>query len=70
MDYKKQIQENALASFRHYVSAWKKQNPNTVKVDGDIYEYTTKKGIIKRFRLTDKRTNLRVNGFNFEEIKE
>ena len=70
MDYEKLIQENILESFKHYVSEWKKQNADTVKVNGDVYEHTTKRGVTKRFRYTNKRTGLRVNGFNFEEIKE
>ena len=68
-DYESIIKQNRLAAFKQYVGAWKKQNPDTVKVEGDIYSYRTKRGLVKRFRASDKVTSLKVNSFYFEEIQ-
>ena len=62
------ILENRLKAFKHYVTAWKKQDSGTVRVDGDIYIYTTKRGVEKRFKATNRVTSLKVNGFYFEPI--
>ena len=74
------IEENRLMSFIHFVSAKKKQDKNTVTYDEDVYTYTTKRGIIKRYRYynnireylkaKDDGKSERVNGFVFVEVKE
>ena len=65
-----QIPINKLEAFKHYVECWKKQNPDTVTVDGDIYSYITKKGLTKSFRSVKCSTaSIKVNGFGFEPIQ-
>lgn len=64
-----QIPINELNAFKHYVEKWKNQNPNTVEVDGNIYSYKTKRGVIKRFRSCKHATaTIKVNSFGFEPI--
>lgn len=43
-----QIDINKRAAFEHYVEH-KKQNKETVAVNGNLFLYTTKKGVVKRF---------------------
>lgn len=66
------ILENRLSAFKHYVSAWKKQDPDTVCVDGDIYSYVTKRGVTKRFRFVRNGypATIKVEGFGFEPIEK
>lgn len=65
-----QIPKNELNAFKHYVSAFKKQNPETVSFDDGIYSYKTKRGVVKRFKSTkSKNATIRVNGFLFEPIE-
>ena len=70
MDIGSLISENRLKAFKHYVRAWKGQDPGTVKVDGELYSYTTKRGIKKRFKATNKPTPLKVEGFYFEPVPD
>ena len=69
MDYSELIRQNRMQAFLHYVKDWKKQDVSTVKVEGDIYSYRTKRGIKHRFRATRNVTTLKVQGFYFEELK-
>ena len=43
------INENKKKSFEHYVVVWKKQNKDTISVNGNKYSYITKKGVLKEF---------------------
>lgn len=65
-----QIPINKLKAFKHYVEVWKKQDVNTVTVEGDIYSYTTKRGVVKKFRnIKVTKAPIKVNGFGFEPIQ-
>lgn len=68
--YDKYIKENQRKAFIHYVTAWKKQSADSVRVEDGIYSYTTKRGITHRFRASNKPTGLKVNSFYFEEIEQ
>lgn len=70
-----QIEKNKRLAFEHLVEI-KKQNKETIIVNGNEFSYTTKRGLIKRFvgfnSFTEyKNSNLylhkveRVNGFYF-----
>lgn len=72
------IEENRKKSFEHFVEAWKKQNKDTVSVNGNEYSYTTKRGIVKKYIAFNnfdeyKKSELyknkaeKVNGFYFVE---
>ena len=64
-----QIPINKLKAFKHYVEVLKKQDANTVTVEGDIYSYRTKRGIVKSFKSCKCATAvIKVNGFGFEPI--
>lgn len=74
-------EQNKLNAFKHFVGAIKKQNPDTVEVDGNIYSYRTKRGLLKRYIhfptfkefVNSEYYNNRmekVNGFIFVEIKQ
>lgn len=67
-DYKTLIEKNRKAAFICYVRDWKKQDINTIDISDGIYSYTTKRGIKKSFRATDKVSPLKVQGFYFEAI--
>lgn len=71
VNYKRLEAENRLNAFRHYVKAWKKQDPDTVEVEGDIYRYKTKRGIVKRFKSCDHfdLEAIRVEGFGFKPLQ-
>ena len=43
-----QIDKNKKAAFQHLVE-YKKQNKDTVSINGNEYSYTTKKGIVKKY---------------------
>lgn len=43
------VETNKLAAFRHFVEVIKKQNKETVTVNGNVYSYTTKRGLVKRY---------------------
>lgn len=43
------IEPNRQEAFKHFVEAIKKQNPETITINGNEYSYTTKRGLIKRF---------------------
>ena len=71
-DYAKLAREAMKYAFERYVGDWKKQDISTIRIDGDIYSYTTKKGIVKRFRGTNKReavNAIHVQGLYFEPIE-
>ena len=74
-----QIEKNKKYSFEHLVER-QKQNKATVVVNGNIFSYTTKKGLTKRFVGFNsfgeyKKSKLypnkaeQVNGFYFVETK-
>ena len=60
MDLQSQIEENRLFAFTCYGRDWKKQNPDTIRRDGDVFSYTTKRGAVKRFMAV---TNARAATF-------
>lgn len=75
------IEANKLAAFKHFVKCWKKQDENTVVVNGDEYSYTMKGGVVKKyvgFNSFNEYKNSefysqhpeRVCGFIFVEIKK
>lgn len=75
-----QIEKNKLAAFKHFVKCWKKQDENTVVVNGNEFSYTTKGGLVKKyagFNSFNEYKNSefypqhpeRVNGFVFVGIK-
>lgn len=70
INYKKLADINRLKAFKHYVCAWKKQDLDTVKFDGETYSYTTRRGLVKKFKASKSVTPLKVNGFYFEEVKD
>lgn len=43
-----QIEKNKMLAFRHLVSI-KKQDAETVAVNGNLFSYTTKRGILKTY---------------------
>ena len=43
------IEPNRQEAFKHFVEVIKKQNTETITVNGNEYSYTTKRGLIKRF---------------------
>lgn len=45
-----QIRKNRYNAFVHLVEM-KKQNPETIEVNGDDYSYKTKRGILKNYRF-------------------
>lgn len=70
IDYKRLEAENRLNAFKHYVKAWKKQDPDTVEVKGDVYSYKTKRGVVKRFKSCGHAlAPVRVNGFGFMPLE-
>ena len=70
------MNEQRLKAFKHYVSAWKKQNADTVTVKNDIYSYTTKRGKkysfkaaeFKDFKANPTKGWLKVETFYFEDL--
>ena len=73
------INENKKKSFEHYVVVWKKQNKDTISVNGNKYSYITKKGVLKEFIVFNtfneyKNSELypnkaeKVNGFYFVPV--
>jgi|GEM_PF-2777799 len=71
VNYESLTEKNRLYAFTCYVRDWKKQNPETIKRDGDVFSYRTKRGVEKRFAVAnDKNYSLKVQGFYFKEIKE
>lgn len=72
------IDKNREMAFEHLVE-YKKQNKETVVVNGNEYSYTTKRGLIKRYIgfnsfIEYRRSELypnkaeQVNGFYFVEV--
>lgn len=49
VDYRKLEDENAEIAFRHLVDM-KRQRQDTVKIDNGIYSYTTKRGILRKYK--------------------
>lgn len=43
------VEINKQEAFKHFVEAIKKQNKDTVIVNGNEFSYTTKRGLIKKF---------------------
>lgn len=70
MDLQSQIEENRLFAFTCYVRDWKKQNPDTIRRDGDVFSYTTKRGVVKRFTTVKnaRDATFKAQGFCFKEI--
>lgn len=65
-----QIPINKLKAFKHYVEVWKKQDPNTVTVENDVYTYQTKRGVKKKFKSVEaSKATIKVNGFGFKPIQ-
>lgn len=74
------IETNKIAAFKHFVKCWKKQDENTVVVNGNEYSYTMRGGVVKKyvgFNSFNAYKNSefypqhpeRVCGFIFVEIK-
>ena len=74
------VETNRQEAFKHFVEVIKKQNKDTVVVNGNEFSYTTKRGLIKKFigfnsfaeyRKSELYPNKadKVNGFYFVEIK-
>ena len=70
------VEINKKEAFQHFVEVIKKQNIETITVNGNEYSYTTKRGLVKRFigfnSFTEyKKSELypnkaeQVNGFYF-----
>lgn len=51
-----QIEKNRKFAFEHIVRVRKRQDENTVQVEGNVYSYTTKRGKIKKY--------IAFNGYN------
>ena len=68
VNYHELIKENRKYAFTCYVRDWKKQDPNTIEIDGDIYSYRTRRGVKHSFRATKNVTALKVQGFYFEKL--
>lgn len=73
-----QIKKNKKAAFEHLVE-YKKQNKETIVIDGNKYSYTTKRGLQKNYigfnsfneyRKSEQYPNKseQVNGFYFVEV--
>ena len=43
------VEANRQEAFKHFVEVIKKQNKDTVVVNGNEFSYTTKRGLIKKF---------------------
>ena len=43
------VETNRQEAFKHFVEVIKKQNKDTVVVNGNEFSYTTKRGLIKKF---------------------
>lgn len=43
------VEINKKEAFQHFVEVIKKQNKETVVVNGNEYSYTTKRGLVKKF---------------------
>ena len=77
--YADRIEKNRIDAFKHFVEVIKKQNPDKVIIEGDIFSYSTKRGLKKTYKAwrsleecmanTNDRIE-RVNGFVFTEILE
>lgn len=74
------IETNRQEAFKYFVEVIKKQNKDTVVVNGNEFSYTTKRGLIKKFIGFNsfdeyKKSELypnkaeRVNGFYFVAIE-
>lgn len=44
------IEKNRRDAFTHFVEVIKKQNKDTITVNGDIFSYNTKRGIVKKYK--------------------
>lgn len=74
------VETNRQEAFEHFVEVIKKQNKDTVVVNGNEFSYTTKRGLIKKFigfnsfaeyresELYPNRVE-QVNGFYFVAIE-
>ena len=73
-----QIEKNKKTAFEHFV-ALKKQNEETIVVNGNEFAYTTKRGLIKKYIGFNsfaeyKKSELypnkaeRINGFCFVQV--
>ena len=77
--FQEQIEKNRVNAFTHFVEVIKKQNKDTISINGDIFSYSTRSGVIKKYkafksfdayRKSDMYENRmeRVNGFIFVEL--
>lgn len=65
------IKENQLLAFKKFVKKQRKGNLDTVEVNDNIFQYTTKAGNVRKFQPTNKfDSSIYVDGFHFEEIEE
>lgn len=73
------IEKNRRDAFTHFVEVIKKQNKDTITVNGDIFSYITKRGIVKKYKAFKsfdeyKKSDIyenrmeKVNGFIFVEL--
>ena len=42
-------EKNRISAFEHFVENLKKQNKETIVVNGNEYSYTTKRGLVKKY---------------------
>lgn len=74
-----QIEKNRRDAFIYFVEAIKRQNKDTINVNGDIFSYVTKRGIVKKYKAFKsfdeyKKSDIyenrmeKVNGFIFVEL--
>jgi hypothetical protein len=69
------VEANRLEAFKHYVEAWKKQDPQTVKLENGVYSYKTKRGTEKKYQAIKEKDAskyhglIKVNTFLFTEIE-
>lgn len=74
-----QIEKNRRDAFAHFVEVIKRQNKDTINVNGDIFSYVTKRGVTKKYKAFKtfeeyRKSNIyekhleKVNGFIFVEL--
>ena len=66
--YKKMIEDNKRHAFEHFVSVIKKQNPVTIEIEEDIFSYTTKKGVTKRYKYFNNIKDAIKSGYKIERV--
>lgn len=73
------IEKNRRDAFTHFVEVIKKQNKDTITVNGNTFSYITKRGIVKKYKAFKsfdeykkstvyKNRMEKVNGFIFVEL--